>query len=246
MVSGESLRPLAPPLPELSPRAELALLARMLHHEGYDDHLAGHITYHQPDGTLLVNPFGLPWDEVHASDVMRIDRSGTVLDGAWTVTPAIELHLALHRARGDVVVAVHNHPRWATIWADMQRVPPVYDQTSALVGGEVALFDEWRGAVSDVTQAEAAVEALGRAPMALLANHGVLVVGDSIRQAHLRSITLEWRSRQAWHVEAAGGGVPIDAATADAFGARVDTKGFTGLLEAMMRRELRRDPTVLD
>lgn len=237
---------LAPPLPEISPRAEVALLCRMLHREGYDDHLAGHITYAQADGSLLCNPFGLAWDELRASDVMRIDRSGAVLDGPWTVTPAIELHLALHRARDDVVVAVHNHPRWGTVWADMHRVPPVYDQTGALTDGDPALHDEYQGAVADVANAEAAVAAMGGAKTALLANHGVLVVGDSIRQAHLRAITLEWRCRQAWHVEACGGGVPLVPAVRNGLGARVDAGGFTGLLEAMIRRELRHDPAVLD
>lgn len=239
-------RPMAPTLPELSPRAELALLGRTLHREGYDDHLAGHITYAQADGSLLVNPFGLPWDEIKASDVMRIDREGRVLDGRWTVTPAIELHLALHRARDDVRVAVHNHPRWGTLWADMHRIPPIYDQTSALIDGDPALYNEYEGAVNDVANAEAAVRAMGGAKMALLANHGVFVVGDSIRQAHLRSITLEWRCRQAWHVEAVGGGVPLPAEVAGPLGSRVDAKGFIGLWEAMVRRELRHDPGVLD
>ena len=219
-------RPIAPPLPELSPQAELALLARTLHREGYDDHLAGHVTSAQPDGSLLVNPFGLPWDEVRASDVMRIDRDGGLLDGPWTVTPAIELHLAVHRLRKDIRVVVHNHPRWATLWADAHRVPPVYDQTGALTDGDPALFDEYEGNVAVRANAEAAAEALG--------------------PAHLRAITLEWRCRQAWHVEALGGGVPLKAEVAGRMGARVDAGGFTGLWEAMVRRELRFDPGVLD
>ena len=52
-------KPIAPPLPELTAAQELALLCRCLFAEGYEDHLAGHITYKQPDGTFLVNPFGL-------------------------------------------------------------------------------------------------------------------------------------------------------------------------------------------
>ena len=53
-------RQLAPPLPDLTPAQELALLARMLYREGYDDHLAGHITYKQPDGTFLVTTPNVP------------------------------------------------------------------------------------------------------------------------------------------------------------------------------------------
>jgi ribulose-5-phosphate 4-epimerase/fuculose-1-phosphate aldolase len=238
--------PTAPPLPELTPQAELALLCRTLFREGYDDHLAGHITYRQPDGTLLVNPWGLTWDEVRASDVLRIDGDGTLLEGRWTVTPAITLHLELHRARDDIRVAVHNHPRWGTLWADMCRIPPVYDQTSAMVPGDPALYAEFEGSVDAVDNARACVEALGDCRMALLANHGVLVVGRDIAQAHHRSIVLEWRCRQAWHVEAAGGGVPLDPEVHRRFAAPFDHVSFPGLWDAMCRRELRLDPTVLD
>jgi L-fuculose-phosphate aldolase len=145
-------KPYAPALPELAPAQELALLARCLFSEGYDDHLAGHITYKQPDATFLVNPFGLTWDELRASDLMHMDADGTELDGPWTITPAITLHVELHKARHDVRVAIHNHSRWGTIWADIGRAPEVYDQTSALYHGEVAVYDEYWGAVDDSPQ----------------------------------------------------------------------------------------------
>lgn len=234
------------PLPELSPQAELAMLARMLFREGFDDHLAGHITARQPDGTLLVNPWELTWDELRPSDILRIDMDGKVLEGSWTVTPAIPLHLELHRARHDITYAVHNHPYWGTIWADAHRVPPIYDQTSALVDGEVALFNEYEGNVAGSENAKAAVAALGDSKWALLANHGVLVVGENIRQVHLRAITLEWRCRQAWHVEALGEGTSLKPDVANGLGSLVDQFGFPHLFEAMVRRELRADPTFLD
>ena len=238
--------PIAPPLQHLSPEAEVALLARMLYREGYDDHLAGHITSRQPDGSLLVNPFGLTWEEVKASDIMRIDPEGHVIDGPWTVNPAIVLHVELHKARPDIGVAVHNHTRWGTIWADLQRIPPVYDQTSAMVAGEIAMFGEYRGNVADEVNARKAVAALGKARIALLANHGVLVVASDIRQAHHRAVILEWRSRQAWHVEALGSGVALDPKVHQQVGGNYDLQSFPGLWEAMVRHELRVDHTVLD
>lgn len=233
-------------LPQLSPEAELVLLARTLFREGWDDHLAGHITYRQPDGTVLVNPWELTWDEIRPDDVMRIDAEGRVLSGRWSVTPGITLHVELHRIRPDVVVAVHNHSRWATLFCDMGRVPAVYDQTSALVNGDPALYDEYDGTVDDVAAAHRAVAALGEAKFMLLANHGPLVVANGIRQAHLRAITLEWRCRQAWHVEAGGGGLPMRPEIVARMGHGADTYGFPGLWEAMARRELRLDPGLLD
>ena len=68
-------KPLAP---ALTAKAELALLCRTLFAEGYDDHIAGHITYRMDDGTMLVNPWELAWDEVCASDILRIDTDGRI------------------------------------------------------------------------------------------------------------------------------------------------------------------------
>jgi ribulose-5-phosphate 4-epimerase/fuculose-1-phosphate aldolase len=237
-------RSLAPAL-ELTPAQELALLARVLFREGYDDHLAGHITYKQQDGTFLVNPFGLPWDEVCASDVMRMDAEGNRLDGPWTISEAIELHVELRRARRDVTVAVHNHPRWSTLWAGMARVPPIYDQTSALYAGEVALVKEYRGTVEDTDNARYVVSTMGSADVALLANHGVFIAAKDIEQAYLRAMSFEWRARQAWHIEALGGGQAMHPDVVHALGDMFNTCTFPGLFPAMVRREIRRDPSVL-
>jgi L-ribulose-5-phosphate 4-epimerase len=233
-------------LPELSPAQELALLARVLWREGYNDHLAGHITYRQEDGTLLATPWLLTWDEVCPSDIIRIDLEGRRLEGRWPVPLGIPLHLALHRRRKDVVVAVHHHPRFGTIWADRLEVPPVFDQSSALGGGRLVVVDEYRGPVNDPHAADRAVEALGDADMALLANHGVFVLASTIRAAHQRAVALEQRCRHAWMVAALGPGGRELPEPARSFFARSDGNGFVGFFEAMARRELRRDPTLLD
>ena len=242
----ETARAIAPPLPDLTPAQELALLARCLFSEGYDDHLAGHITYKQPDGTFLVNPFGLTWDELRASDVMRIDAQGNELEGKWTVTPAITLHLAIHALRDDVTLAVHNHPRWSTIWADLGRAPDIFDQTGAQYGGDVAVCSEYDGPVNDPANAAAAARALGHADVCLLANHGIIVLGSSVQEVYLRAMSFEWRCRRAWEVAVAGGGRPMDARIAARFGAMFSRTSFPGLFAAMSRRELRRDPMLLD
>lgn len=231
-------------LPPLTPREELVLLARTLWREGFDDHLAGHITYRQPDGTFLCNPWYLLWCELRPEHVIRIDGDGTVLEGDWPAPLGIPLHLELHKRRPNATVALHHHPRYATFWADAYRLPPCYDQSSALGGGEVVLVDEYRGALNDANAARAAVEAMGDADLALLANHGVFVLGGSIRAAHQRAVALEQRCRHAWHVEALGGGRELPE-PARSFFRGSDGEGFIGFWEAMVRRELRDDPTLV-
>lgn len=231
-------------LPELDPRQELVLLARTLWREGYDDHLAGHITYRQPDGTLLCNPWLLLWEELQPDDVLVIDVEGNLLEGDWPVPLGIPLHLELHRQRDDVVVAVHSHPRYATVWADARRIPGCYDQSSALGGGHIVVVDEYEGPVNSRDSAAKAVAAMGSADMALLANHGVLVTAGSVRAAHQRAVALEYRSKRAWQVEALGGGRELPQ-PARSFFERSDGEGFIGFFEAMARQELRRDPALL-
>ena len=89
-------------IPELSARQELVVLARALWREGYNDHLAGHITVNLGDGTLLCNPWLLTWAELRPSQVLRIDLEGRVVEGDWPVPLGIPLHLELHRLREDV------------------------------------------------------------------------------------------------------------------------------------------------
>ena len=234
-----------PLLPELSEQAQVALMCRMLFREGWNEHIAGHITYRLDNGTMLTNPWELAWDEVTASDILTLDESGTIIEGEWNVTPALGLHVQLHKLRPDVNVIIHNHARWSGLWANMHRVPPVYDQAGAYVDGPLPLYNEYDGTFEDEDKSFAAAKALGGAKWALLANHGSLVVGKDLRQAHLRVATLEWRSQRAYELELVGGGVPLtDEQVAEI--ALPDAHGFPFLWEAMARRELREDSGIVD
>lgn len=250
-INGAMLRRFAPKpgrrelLPPLSDKARVALMCRMLFKEGWNEHIAGHITLRLENGNLLCNPWELAWDELTASDIVTLDENGANLDSDWNTSPAMGLHLQLHRLRPDINVVIHNHAQWSGIWANRQRVPPVYDQTGAHVPGDLPLYNEYEGTFDDEHATLAAAAALGGEKWALLANHGALVVGKDLRQAHLRAITLEWRCRRAFEVELAGGGAPLHADIVNSIGI-TDANGFPFLWEAMARRELRQDPSVLD
>jgi L-fuculose-phosphate aldolase len=193
---------------------------------------------------------GLSWDELCASDVARMDAAGNHLEGPWIISPAVELHVVLHQHRDNAGVVIHNHPRWGTTWADSHRIPPIYDQTSAMYGGEIAIDSSYQGAVNNTANALEVVKALGSADVALMVNHGVLVIGRDVREAYLRAAVLEWRCRQAWQVEALGSGIPMPDDMASAFGARIATSvangNFDNWFAAAARRVIRHDPGVLD
>src|SRR3954454_2524250 len=71
----------------LTVEQQLACALRILAAEGWEENLSGHITVACDDGSLLVNPWGMWWQEVRASDIMHIDKDGALSDGRWDVTP---------------------------------------------------------------------------------------------------------------------------------------------------------------
>jgi L-fuculose-phosphate aldolase len=236
-------------LPMLTPQAEIALLARALYRDGWNDYDVGHITYRQDDETFLTLPLELGWDETKASDILRIDIDGNKLEGKWSVTPPIRLHLEFHKARPGCDVTVHQHPQYSTIWSCAGRIPPAYDQRSAAVADhEIVLYDDYKGGVAGEESAKAAVRGMGDYNVALLRNHGAFVVGNTISQAYTRSSCLEWRCKQAWFAEAIGA-----KNTVPEYGAKSISESMAAfggqtpwMWEWAARREIRIDPSVLD
>jgi ribulose-5-phosphate 4-epimerase/fuculose-1-phosphate aldolase len=234
-------------IPDLTPREELALLARSLWSHGYSDHLAGHITCNLRDGTLLCNPWLLSWDEVCPSQVIRIDLDGNVVEGDWSAPLGIPLHLALHRKRPGVSWVMHNHPLFATVWADIGEVPAALDQSSSIGCGEIALVNEYQGGVNNADAAADAVDALGDAEIGLLRGHGVLVTGRSARAIFQRAMSLETRCKHAWYARSTGAAVESTLPPWWIERQRNSTgEGPVGFWEATLRRILRSNPDIID
>lgn len=234
-------------IPDLDPREQIVLLGRALWNEGYRDHLSGHITYNLGDGTLLCNPWLLTWEEVMPEQIIRIDLEGNLVEGDWPAPLGIPLHLALHAARPDVQIALHNHSEYGTVWSDIGEVPPAYDQSSSLGGGEIVLVDEYDGGVDSMEAASKAIVAMGDADRALLGGHGVFVLGSTARAVYLRAVALEQRCKNAWMVRVANG--PEKSSLPDWWldrMAKSDGNGFRGFWEATVRAELRRDPALAE
>jgi ribulose-5-phosphate 4-epimerase/fuculose-1-phosphate aldolase len=230
-----------------SPNQELALAARVLAKAGYEDYLAGHLTYRQPDETILTNPLSIPWRSLRASQVCKLDLDGHHLAGPYVSNPAVGLHLEWHRRRSDLTWTCHNHSHWGTIWASVHRVPPCYNQASGMVD-EISLVSEYAGQVDDSDIAKSVIAQVGDSTIAILANHGVLVAGQSANQMITRAVYLEYRCRSAWYVEALKGGVVLDDSVAKSL-QRTQARyggGAPGLWEALARSEYELDPSVLE
>src|SRR4029077_14048272 len=128
-----------------TPPQALACTLRILAREGWCENLSGHVTWSTDDGGMWVNPWGVWWEEVRATQIIRLDAAGAIVAGEWDVTPAVFLHTELHRARADAAVIVHNHPYYATLLATMGETPRPVHQNSCIFDGEIAFLDEYGG-----------------------------------------------------------------------------------------------------
>ena len=152
---------------------------------------------------MWVNPWGIWWDEVRASQVIRVDAAGNVVEGDWDVTGAISIHTELHRARPDATIVVHNHPYYATLLAAMGELPRMVHQNSCLFHDELAFVDEY-ALVEGEAEGQWLADNVGEASGVLLAHHGAIVTASNIADACYRAATFERMCRFTYDILAAG------------------------------------------
>jgi len=195
-----------PDVPKLTGPQEIACAARILAASDYALDVAGHITVMCPgdDGTMWCTPYGLWWRELSASDVLVLDADGQVIEGRWDVTPAVYIHTELHRARPDARVIIHNHPYYGSLMSTMRLLPEISDQQACMFDGDLALFDEYTGGIDEAIGGSYLARRIGDATAVVLANHGVLVTGETVPQAVFRASTFERTCRLNYEAQAVG------------------------------------------
>lgn len=186
---------------DLSNEQALAVAFRHLAGIGFAENIAGHITW-QLDGqtAMLVNPWGLWWQELTASDICIVDENARVIAGRWDVTPAIHIHTELHRLRGDARVVIHNHPYYVSLLAALGTLPELVHQTGSLFLDDMRLVDTYDGEIDSPTRAADLASRIGPANVAILANHGVIATGRNLAEAVYRAASIERACKLAYHV----------------------------------------------
>lgn len=164
-------------------RVDLAALYRLVASHGMTDLAATHLTARVPCGEdhFLINPYGLMFEEVTASNLVKVDPEGrVVLDTGFPVNPAgFTIHSAVHMARPDVACVAHTHTVAGMAIASIAEGILPLNQTAMLFHGAVAYHD-WEGISTNLDERERLVRDLGDAHSMILRNHGLLVAGPSI------------------------------------------------------------------
>ncbi|CAM3021111.1 aldolase [Mycobacterium intermedium] len=190
---------------ELSNEQALAVAFRHLASIGFAENMAGHITW-QLDGQtdMLVNPWGLWWQELTASDICAVDAQARVIRGKWDVTPAIHIHTELHRVRADARVVIHNHPYYVCVLAALGRLPELLHQTGALFLDDLCLVSSYDGEIDTPARAADLAAHIGQANLTILANHGVIATGRNLPEAVYRAASIERVCKLAYDIMLTG------------------------------------------
>ncbi|HYG54777.1 MAG TPA: aldolase [Burkholderiales bacterium] len=168
-----------------SARVDLAaafrLCVRMDLHEGVCNHLSMML----PDGSFLLNRYGLHWSEVTASNLVALDADGNILEGDGEIEKtAFYIHSRIHLGNPRATCVLHTHMPYATSLTLLEngRLEMV-EQNALRFHDDIAYDDVYNGLVVDNAEGDRLASVLGSKRVMFLANHGVIVVGPSVAEA---------------------------------------------------------------
>ena len=179
---------------ERKARIELAAAFRLAALFGWDDQVATHMSARLPDDTFLLNPFGLLFEEITASSLMRMDLAGNVIEmppGLMLNPAAYGVHSAVLGGRSDAMCAIHFHTQDGVAVSALKDGLLPLSQNALNVWGDVAYHD-YEGVVDAKRERETMQRDLGDKNLMILRNHGTLALGRSIAAAFYRISALEW------------------------------------------------------
>ena len=193
-------------------KERLASVFRVFSKFGFEEGLAGHVTARDPEleDHFWVNPFGVPFGHIKASDLLLVDHDGNVVEGRHPLNQAaFAIHSRVHKARPDVIAAAHTHSLYGKTWSSLGRLLDPLTQDACAFYEDHALFDDFTGVVLDTDEGDRIGEALDDKKAVILKNHGLLTVGHTIDEAAWWFITMERTCQSQLLAEAAGTPIPI-------------------------------------
>ncbi|WP_323122761.1 class II aldolase/adducin family protein [Burkholderia alba] len=199
---------------EWQARVQLAAAYRIFDHLGWTELIYNHISLRVPDepGHFLINPFGLHYREVCASNLVKIDIDGNVIGHAdWPINPAgFTFHAAIHETLPDAHCVMHVHTTPTMAVCSSRGGLAFSNFYAAQLYGKIAYHD-FEGVTVRLDEGRRIVASAGGKPVLLLRNHGPVTIGRGLAQ----TFSMMWLLNRACEVQVAthaiGDALDIDA-----------------------------------
>ena len=213
---------------ELEARCSLVEACRAMNTLGINQGTSGNLSVRHLE-TILISPSGTPYDEMRAEDVAAMPIAGEY--GAWQGPrkPSTEwrFHLDLMRSRPEIGAVVHGHPTFCTALAIARRGIPACHYMAAVFGGTDVRCAPY-ATFGTKELSEHALRALEGRSACLLANHGMVVCGPTLKRAMWLAVELETIARQYYHSLLIGGPVLLSEEEMAASAVKLRTYGVQG------------------
>jgi L-fuculose-phosphate aldolase len=183
-------------------RDELTTTARRMSELGLTPGMSGNVSVRTPRG-FLVTPSGMPYADLRPDDHVELDLDGTARAGQRAPSTEWRLHRDILAARADSAAIVHTHSLFCTTISALRRPIPAIHYMVVLAGSDEIPCADY-ATFGSAELAAAAVRALGRGNACLLANHGMLALGDSLASALRLASEVETLAAQYWHAAQLG------------------------------------------
>lgn len=206
-----------PPRTEREVRTDLAAAYRMAAANGWDDTVYTHLSASVPGepGHYLINPFGACFEEITASNLVKVNVAGQVVDGSGArVNPSgFAIHGAVHAARPEVECVIHLHTPWGVALSMLPQGLQPTSQWAMRLYGRLGRHP-YEGLALGADEQQRLVAQLGALDGLLLENHGPLVVGRSVAEAWMLMHLLERAAQAQLRAMSATGGQLLVASPA--------------------------------
>lgn len=167
---------------EMALRAEIVAVAQAIDKAGFCPSKSGNVSA-RFEGGFLITPSGLPYAQTRPEDLIHLSQDGTILNGSRKPSSEWPFHVEIYKARPDAQAIVHTHSPRATALSSARRGIPAFHYMIALCGGADVRCAEY-ATFGTPELAENAVKALEGRKAVLLANHGVIALGQTLAGAH--------------------------------------------------------------
>ncbi|MGH9967394.1 MAG: class II aldolase/adducin family protein [Pyrinomonadaceae bacterium] len=179
---------------EWQARIDLAAAYRLVAHYGWDDLIFTHISARVPgpEHHFLINPYGMLFEEINASSLVKIDLNGNkVMESAHSINPAgFTIHSAVHAARADALCVMHLHTDYGiAVSVQKEGLLPISQQ--ALFPLASLAYHDYEGLALNEEEKPRLVQDLGNKNYMILRNHGLLTTGKTVAEAFLHMYILE-------------------------------------------------------
>ncbi|MCX8034404.1 MAG: class II aldolase/adducin family protein [Thermodesulfovibrio sp.] len=175
-------------------RKEIVRFAKRIYRKGLVSGISGNLSLRVDEKSFLITPRAKCYEKLQVEDMVLLDLEGNIIDGRKEPSSEKHLHVAIYKARDDVKAIIHTHSSCVCVLAALEiSLPIILDEQRESLGGEIEITKY--APSGSIELAEEAVRALSYKKAVILAKHGAVAVGNSLKEAYYVCELLEKLSK---------------------------------------------------